>query len=374
MEHTPTTTLERQLIARAAALRRPVSGSLELTPLCNMNCRMCYVRLSPRQARAAGALRTGQQWAELAHPMARAGVLFLLLTGGEPLLVPGFKELYLALKAEGMVLTLNTNGTLLDEQWADFFARHKPRRVNITLYGADDAAYETLCRCPGGFEKALAAVRLLRARGVDVKLNGSVTPENVGEMDRLYAIARQLDVPMHMDAYMMPGGPGRRNPAEGVRLAPAQAAAARLHALEAETDPAALDAWAEEMLARAEHPGHWPDTPLCQGGATSFNISWQGMLRPCVASTAPTAPVFEQGFEAAWQAVSEAVPRLQRVNEACTRCRLRPLCNTCAAAARLETGRFDGLPDYICQSAEEFLRLLKQRQARRREADHGQTL
>ena len=43
--------------------------------------------------------------------MARAGVLFLLLTGGEPLLVPGFKELYLALKAEGMVLTLNTNGT-----------------------------------------------------------------------------------------------------------------------------------------------------------------------------------------------------------------------------------------------------------------------
>lgn len=84
----------------------------------------------------------------------------------------------------------------------------KPRRVNITLYGADDTAYETLCRCPGGFEKALAAVRLLRARGVDVKLNGSVTPENFGEMDRLYAIARQLDVPMHMDAYMMPGGAG----------------------------------------------------------------------------------------------------------------------------------------------------------------------
>ena len=153
MEHTPTTTLERQLIARAAALRRPVSGSLELTPLCNMNCRMCYVRLSPRQARAAGTLRTGQQW-------------------------------------------------------ADFFARHKPRRVNITLYGADNAAYETLCRCPGGFEKALAAVRLLRARGVDVKLNGSGTPENVGEMDRRYAIACQLDVPMHMDAYMMPGGAG----------------------------------------------------------------------------------------------------------------------------------------------------------------------
>lgn len=46
--------------------------------------------------------------------------------GGGPLLVPGFKELYLALKAEGMVLTLNTNGTLLDEQWADFLPAISP--------------------------------------------------------------------------------------------------------------------------------------------------------------------------------------------------------------------------------------------------------
>ena len=72
MEHTPTTTLERQLIARAAALRRPVSGSLELPPLCNMNCRMCYVRLSPRQARAAGATALTERTAGTARlPWAR---------------------------------------------------------------------------------------------------------------------------------------------------------------------------------------------------------------------------------------------------------------------------------------------------------------
>lgn len=72
MEHPPTTTLERQLIARAAALRRPVSGSLELTPLCNMNCRMCYVRLSPRQARAAGA-GGGREAERQRHPRKRRG-------------------------------------------------------------------------------------------------------------------------------------------------------------------------------------------------------------------------------------------------------------------------------------------------------------
>ena len=76
-----------------------------------------------------------------------------LLTGGEPLLFPGFKELYIELQKMGMILTINTNGTLIDEEWADFFQKYKPRRMNITLYGADDQAYEQLCHYPGGFQK-----------------------------------------------------------------------------------------------------------------------------------------------------------------------------------------------------------------------------
>ena len=43
----------------------------------------------------------------------------------------------------GMILTINTNGTLLGESWADFFAEYRPRRINITLYGADAASYSS---------------------------------------------------------------------------------------------------------------------------------------------------------------------------------------------------------------------------------------
>lgn len=34
-----------------------------------------------------------------------------------------------------MIVTVNTNGTLLNEDWAAFFAKNPPRRVNVTLYG-----------------------------------------------------------------------------------------------------------------------------------------------------------------------------------------------------------------------------------------------
>ena len=113
---------EKRLFRLSAMQHIPVNGSIEVSPLCNMNCDMCFVRLSQEAMDARGRLRTAEEWLTVAEQMRRAGVLFLLLTGGEPLLYPGFRELYLGLRKLGFILTLNTNGTLLDEDWAEFFA------------------------------------------------------------------------------------------------------------------------------------------------------------------------------------------------------------------------------------------------------------
>ena len=207
-------TVEKGMIRRAAAARRPINGTLELTPLCNMNCGMCYIRLSREEMERQGRMRTAQEWIQLAKQMEQAGVLYLLLTGGEPLLFPDFQALYLRLKEMGMILTVNTNGTLINEEWAKFFGAHKPRRVNITLYGADDGAYETLCHYPGGFSKTVEAIELLKEQGVAVKINGSVTRENRDDMEAIYRLGRELDAPVHMDTYMLPGLRQRHLPCE----------------------------------------------------------------------------------------------------------------------------------------------------------------
>ena len=127
------TTIERRLIQDAAQKRIPINGSIELLPLCNMRCDMCYVRMDRQEMESKGRLRTAEEWLEVARQMRDAGTLFLLLTGGEPLLYPGFRDLFAELKRMGMILTVNTNGTLIDEDWADFFAKNKPRRINITV-------------------------------------------------------------------------------------------------------------------------------------------------------------------------------------------------------------------------------------------------
>lgn len=56
--------VERALINRAKEKKVPINGSLELLPLCNMNCDMCYVRLSREEMERKGRLCTADEWLE----------------------------------------------------------------------------------------------------------------------------------------------------------------------------------------------------------------------------------------------------------------------------------------------------------------------
>ena len=82
--------IEERLCNAATQKRIPLGGSLGLLPLCNMKCDMCYVRLSREEMNQKGRIRSGEEWLELARQMKDAGTLFILLTGGEPLLHPDF--------------------------------------------------------------------------------------------------------------------------------------------------------------------------------------------------------------------------------------------------------------------------------------------
>ncbi|MCD7820400.1 MAG: radical SAM protein, partial [Lachnospiraceae bacterium] len=151
---------EKALQTKADALNLPLCGSLELLPLCNMDCNMCYIRHSAAELKQP--LLRAAEWVRIMEGARDAGTLYLLLTGGEPLLYPEFKELYLALQEMGFILTINTNGTLFNEEWADFFVSHACRRFNVSLYGASNETYDRLCHNPKGFTQVMNTLRLMK--------------------------------------------------------------------------------------------------------------------------------------------------------------------------------------------------------------------
>lgn len=355
-----TSTLEQAMIRRAKVQKLPINGSLELLPLCNMNCDMCYIRLSQDEMQQKGRLRTTAEWLDLARQMKQAGVLFLLLTGGEPLLFSGFQQLYCELKQMGMILTINTNGTLINEAWADFFGKYKPRRVNITLYGAEEATYEKLCHFPEGFSKTIQAIRLLRERDVDVKVSCSVTKENKSDLAKIFMLGKELGVPVHVDHYMMPAVRERSIPFDRqTRLTPEDAANIGLNVMKYQFSESFFKQYVCQTIERIQDP-EFPrgdEHVSCLAGNCSFSINWQGEMRPCVMLTEPTISVFETGFKHAWKEISARTQEIL-INSACTKCSLRPVCRTCAASAMLETGSYDGIPDYLCRYSKEYYRLL----------------
>ena len=127
--------IKQVLTARAAGKKVPISGAFELTPRCNFRCKMCYVRLDPEQMAPIGRERTAAQWLQLGRQAREAGLVFLLLTGGEPFLRPDFEEIYTGLTELGLSISINTNGSLLDGRLRALFRRLPPAVVNVTIYG-----------------------------------------------------------------------------------------------------------------------------------------------------------------------------------------------------------------------------------------------
>lgn len=203
--------LTQYLFDRASRTLTPLSGTFELSPVCNLACKMCYVRKTPAEVAASPRPPVGLiQWLSIAEQARDAGMLYLLLTGGEPFLWQDFWPLYERLSTMGFLISINSNGTLLDEARVARLAEHPPTRINITLYGAGNETYEALCGRSGMFDRVDRAITLLRQAGILVKLNCSLTPHNAGDLEGIVSYAAERDLILEVNTYMFP--PLRRDP------------------------------------------------------------------------------------------------------------------------------------------------------------------
>lgn len=102
-----------------------------------------------------------------------------------------------------------------------------------------------------------------------------------------------------------------------------------------------------------------PGQMACRAGKSSFVVNWQGEMRSCVVLDKPSIPLRDVEFEEAWEFTKKETESL-RISARCSSCKLRKVCNTCVAAAIAETGKADGVPEYLCRYTEATVRYLKE--------------
>ena len=362
------------LHTKASRLGIPLNGTFELTPLCNMNCRMCYVRMDREQQEAIAPLRTAEEWLELGRTAKERGMTYLLLTGGEPFLRPDFRQIMQGLHRMGFVLSINSNGTMIDEKTVEWLKETPPIRINITLYGASDETYGRLCRNPRGFTQVTKAIHLLKEAGILVKLNCSVTPYNAEDLEQIFAFAEKEELVVQATSYMFP--PLRRDASKvgwNDRFSAEESARqeawinvyqngreAYLKHMESE-EMASLSGDIEEDCMPVEEGngdgdsyGKEGERIRCRAGKCSFWVTWDGRFLPCGMLPGENAlNVFEAGFDAAWeQAKAEAAAI--RLPVRCSTCSLKDKCRACAAMVYTESGNYHDVPVYRCQMAHAY--------------------
>ncbi len=352
--------LVRMLYDKATASGTPLGGTFELTPRCNMNCKMCYIRMTPDEMKKRGRERTVDEWLDMASQAKKEGMVFLLLTGGEPLLYPDFKKLYEELKKMGIIVSINTNAVLIDDKATEYFIKNRPNRLNITLYGGSDETYGRLCATPDGFTKATAAIKKLRAAGLNIKINSSITPENSDDIKSVFDFAREIGSPCSVGCYMFP--PVRRDNGstdrfDAVTAGLYQAKVDMLRYSDAEIK-AKLD-----LISSADSgivPSEQPIKFNCRAGRSSFWITWDGRMNSCGMMSDAYLDPFGDGFKACWDEIRKKTEETE-VMLGCKGCADRAVCHICPAIAKAETGDLNGRPDYLCRMTQAWKKEMRRK-------------
>ena len=333
------------LHARANAAGIPLAGTFELTSRCNFSCRMCYVHENVDASREL----TAEEWIYLGRQAKDAGMLYLLLTGGEPFLRRDFPRIYSELRRMGLILSINTNASLLNDEVMEVLKKDPPSRINVSLYGGSPETYRRLCQADG-YEKVTANILRMKQAGFQVKLNLAVTPYNADDVPLIYQFAREHNLPVQSTTYMYPpvrinGGCFGDAPA---RFDAEEAARQMLICREQVLTPEQLAASA--VSPAEESCGSEVGSPMaCRAGRTTFWITWDGKMMPC--GTFPTEAkhdVRTLGFAGSWQLVRRFTSEI-RMSPECSGCSLRRSCPACAASCLAETGSASIKPDYLCR-------------------------
>ena len=182
---------------------------------CNLTCKHCYALSADHDYE--GELNTAEVFGVM-DDLKAYKVPVLILSGGEPLMRPDLFEIADRAKTMRFYVGLSTNGTLIDEPMADRVAATGFDYVGISLDGLRET-HDKFRRLEGAFDRSLAAVRHLHARGVKVGLRFTMTALNAHDLPALLQLMRDEQVDKFYFSHLNYAGRGNIHRAKDAQFA-----------------------------------------------------------------------------------------------------------------------------------------------------------
>jgi MoaA/NifB/PqqE/SkfB family radical SAM enzyme len=277
-----------RLVRAASRAHIPLGVLFEVTHRCNLGCTHCYLTEGPvGRPKPIREELTLDEVRRVLEQLAEAGTLFLTFTGGEVFMRRDFLEIVAHARVCGFSVTVFTTGTLLTPQTAAGLADLHPLSVEVSIYSARPEVHDRVTQIPGSHVRSLAALRLLRDRGVIVLIKSPVMSLNSGEYHGIVDLAEQLGAGYGFDPLLVPTRDGDLAP---VRLS---------------LDKARMRAFlADPVLSRELHQPMkclpQKGEEICATGRRTCLISPYGDLFPCSTHPVPAGNLREKSFHEIW--------------------------------------------------------------------------
>lgn len=311
-----------QMIAAAKPTKTPICVTFELTPRCNLDCKMCYVHNQNSNALQDRELST-QMWKRIFDEAYDSGMMFASLTGGECLLRKDFQELYLHLWKKRVFITVMTNGTMMTEDHIELFKKYRPEKVQISLYGSSEEGYRKVTG-HRGFEKAVNAIRSLKEAGIPVK--AALTPSSYmkDEYISVLKFCKENGFSYKPGEFVLIGNRDDADKSDYyLSTEEIVALAVERAALSGPVTP--LECTAPKCGGTCTEA---PKGLICNAGKVSAVVSWDGSMCLCTAIPESKASLLDTPYAQAWEKTKEAAMEILMGAE-CVGCPYDKLCPQC---------------------------------------------
>jgi MoaA/NifB/PqqE/SkfB family radical SAM enzyme len=264
--------------------------TLELTYACNLDCFFCY-----NDRDKPGQPLTLDQYRTLLQDLADMQTLFLMLTGGEPMVHPHFFEIGAMTRELGFAVRVRTNGHNLNRTRAERLWREvEPWQVEVSLHGATAAVHDRQTRVRGSFERLCRNLQ----QALDVGLNCSVvsTPTrwNQHQIGAMFELCDRIGVPLRFQGPVAPRDNGDLEP---LAIQPDPAVWNRVRECLERRAPAPAEDDCGLLASDGEAPGV---EATCGVGIGSVDIDPYGNVQACMHLQESAGSLHRQSITEIW--------------------------------------------------------------------------
>jgi len=331
----------------------PILVVWDFTYRCNLRCKHCYA--------SAGVTlpeMSVEERLKALDILVDSGVAMLALSGGEPLLGPGFWEVLKRGSEYGLYLAMATNGTLITDEVAEKLAKNGLIYAQVSLDSPYPEFHDEFRGVKGAWERAVRGIKNLKKYGITVEVSMTITKKNYKTIPKMLEFAKNIGADLVMGFNFIPTGRGRSivewdlSPDErwealrwlseslysgfpAASTAPQYAVVAFEYGIEKGYTPYIAGHFYTISLRSDRFGSMLEFLGGCGAGRVYLALEPNGDIYPCVFLRKKIGNILEDDFETLWRTnrFLEELRNRDLLKGECRECKYKYVCGGCRARA-----------------------------------------